>query len=300
MNIRYSKTLRIPRLLLKYLLTFSYPLVVKIWKLPNVKSIDETLAFLIQTKCSMSRFGDGEFLYIIDKLNLPFQRQDPELRQRLIYILSSNKEGILIGLPSGYYSINDLTPKGKLLWKSQISWIYPRLKKFININNSYYNSSFTRFYIEISDKSKSIRYLNSIKQLWDKRSIVIIEGEKSRLGVGNDLFDNVNSISRILCPKHHAFSLYDIIIKEASMLDKSNLILIALGPTATVLAYDLAILGYQAIDIGNIDIEYEWFLSGAKEKTRIPGKYTSEAKGGRIVEDIDDDIYRDQIIAKIL
>ena len=42
------------------------------------------------------------------------------------------------------------------------------------------------------------------------------------------------------------------------------LILLALGPTATVMAYNLAQKGYQAIDIGHIDIEYEWYRMGAK------------------------------------
>ena len=49
---------------------------------------------------------------------------------------------------------------------------------------------------------------------------------------------------------------------------KNKLILIALGPTATILAYDLYKLGYRAIDIGHIDIEYEWFLR--KANTKIP------------------------------
>ena len=76
--------------------------------------------------------------------------------------------------------------------------------------------------------------------------------------------------------------------------------MIALGSTATVLAFDLAKAGYQSIDIGNIDIEYEWYLRGAIKKIKIPGKYTSEASGGRIVDDVIDEKYASQIIAKIL
>lgn len=36
---------------------------------------------------------------------------------------------------------------------------------------------------------------------------------------------------------------------------------ILLDPTATVLAYDLAVQGFQAVDINHVDVEYEWFLS---------------------------------------
>ncbi len=300
MNLRYNKAFRLPRKLVKYILAFVYPIIIKIWPLPKVKSIDETLDFLLQSKVSISRFGDGEFLYIIDKLNLPFQKQDQNLRKKLINILSSNDSKILIGLPSGYYSINDLKLESRILWKSQISWIFPRLRKYLNLDKTYYNSSFTRFYYEVSDRSKSIHYLNKIKKIWNNQTIVLIEGEKSRLGVGNDLFDNVASISRILCPKHHAYTMYEQIFAEATKQDKSSLILIALGPTATVLAYELAKVGYQALDIGNIDIEYEWFLNNSTSKTKVEGKYTSEALGGRDVDDIYNSDYENQIIAKII
>ena len=49
------------------------------------------------------------------------------------------------------------------------------------------------------------------------------------------------------------------------------LFLVALGPTATVLAYDLTKHGAQAIDIGHLDIEYEWFR--ARKGIRVPVKY---------------------------
>ena len=56
---------------------------------------------------------------------------------------------------------------------------------------------------------------------------------------------------------------------------RNKLILVALGQTATVLSYDLAKLGYWAIDIGHVDIEYEWFLRGAKDKLPVAGKYVN-------------------------
>ena len=78
-----------------------------------------------------------------------------------------------------------------------------------------------------------------------------------------------------------------------------RLILLALGPTATVLASYLANLGYQAIDIGHIDIEYEWFLSGAKEKSVICGKYTNEVANGREFTECTDKKYLSQIVERI-
>ena len=75
--------------------------------------------------------------------------------------------------------------------------------------------------------------------------------------------------------------------------------MIALGPTATILAYDLAKVGYQALDIGHVDVEYEWFRMGALEKVPLANKYVNESLEGREVGELKDLTYQNQIIAKI-
>lgn len=81
--------------------------------------------------------------------------------------------------------------------------------------------------------------------------------------------------------------------------DKSKLILIALGPTATVLSFDLSVNEYTALDIGHIDIEYEWFLQKTVEKTPVKNKYIGEIPGDTNVSEILDIKYESQIIRKI-
>lgn len=84
-----------------------------------------------------------------------------------------------------------------------------------------------------------------------------------------------------------------------SNVSTDKLILLSYGPTATILAYDLSKLGYQAIDIGHLDIEYEWFKQRATENIAIKGKFTNEAVGGRVVDNCMDKTYKDQIICDI-
>ena len=83
---------------------------------------------------------------------------------------------------------------------------------------------------------------------------------------------------------------------------KNNvLILIALGPTATALAYDLHKLNYQTIDLGHVDIEYELYLRKAKRMISIPSKYVFEAVGGtKNISNVTDINYYKQIVVKIL
>ena len=73
-----------------------------------------------------------------------------------------------------------------------------------------------------------------------------------------------------------------------------------MGPTATVLSYDLCKRGFQAVDTGAFDIDYEWFL---RKETRlgvpIEYKYVDSGKEGRKCEPLDDPEYKSQIAKEI-
>jgi len=111
----------------------------------------------------------------------------------------------------------------------------------------------------------------------------------------------LNQLNEYYVPPENSFDYYDIIFNEAVKIEKRKLILIVLGPTATILAYNLHNVGYQAIDIGHVDIEYEWFLRNATEKIKIENKYTNEVKGGNdnIEYIYDNDDYYNQIMTII-
>lgn len=128
----------------------------------------------------------------------------------------------------------------------------------------------------------------------------MVEGEFTRLGIGNDLFDNCNTIKRIICPAQNAFSKYDEIYNSIKNESKEKLFLIALGPTATILAYELSKEGYQCIDIGHIDIEYMWFKKGCKNKEKIMGKYVNEVNQEISNFCYMDDIYENEYIKQII
>ena len=70
--------------------------------------------------------------------------------------------------------------------------------------------------------------------------------------------------------------------------------------TATCLSYDLSQCGYWAIDIGHVDVEYEWFKMKAKGRVPIKNKYVAESKERYITDSRVDKLYESQIIAKIL
>ena len=163
----------------------------------------------------------------------------------------------------------------------------------------------TRYFSIYKNKKKldTKNYIKKLKKIWDKRDILIIEGYFSRNGIGNDLFNNTKSIKRIICPPKNAFLVYDKIINEVLKFKiyKDLLILISLGPTAVVLSYDLSKLGFQAIDIGHIDIEYELYLRHYNIPHKIPFKLVNEAKDGdKNIANVTDKNYYKQIYSQIL
>jgi glycosyltransferase family protein len=294
-NLRYGKVFKIPRFFAKHFLSLFYPLIIRVYPLPKIKSKEETIQKILDEGCSIVRYGDSEILFIAEKLNLPYQEYDPMLARKMADILRSHHDRILVGLPNGYLPPSQKKPT--ILWRSQIVWNYPTFRKQLDLNKQYFNASITRLYYNSENIERTKRLFAMIRKIWENRDVVLIEGEKSRLGVGNDLLSNSKSVVRILGPMHHAFRRYDCLFAEALKHDRSKLILVAMGPTAKVLAYELALEGFQAIDIGNIDLEYEWFKMGVKQRVKVKGKYTSEVKGGREVEDVQDPLYKSQIVA---
>ena len=123
------------------------------------------------------------------------------------------------------------------------------------------------------------------------------------MGVGNDLFDNCKSIERILCPSENAIDRYDDIMDAVLKQPKDKLILLALGPTATALSYDLFKEGYWSVDIGHIDLYYEKYIRNLSllQDVSIPFKYCSWDEIGerRQIEDITDPVYQTQVIERI-
>jgi glycosyltransferase family protein len=265
----------------------------------QIVSPEETLEEIINNKKSISRFGDGEFRLIFG-ISIGFQKANKLLSERLKNILESNDNGILIGIPNSlnFEYLEKYNELSKNYWLKFIEENKFKLILF-NTNKIYYSSLISRFYIDYKNKSYVSKYIKKLKKLWEQKDIVIIEGQKSRLGIGNDLFNNTNSIKRIICPALNAFNIYYKILKEALKVDKNKLILLALGPTATVLSYDLYKAGYQAIDLGHVDIEYEWYLRNVTNKIKIEGKYVNEVKGMNIdiINKKDNDNYLNQIIS---
>ena len=126
-------------------------------------------------------------------------------------------------------------------------------------------------YITIDDKSKCQSWFEEIKHIWKDKDVIIVEGTTTHNGVGNDLFDLTRSVCRIIAPPKNAYDRLDEIYDECLKQDtaKDKLFLVTLGPAAKKLVYKLYKSGHRAIDIGQLDMEYEMYLMKATKKVPI-------------------------------
>lgn len=268
---------------------------------PTVIGMSDTILAIKERRASIARYGDGEFDIILGRTE-GFQKKDLELSKRLRGILTKNdlSERFLVAVPDCFGDLSQFNEKAQFHWrirldKERIKWV-----RCLNTKAPYYQAQITRFYFDWADKSQCNDWYTGLKSIWNHEDVLLVEGELSRVGVGNDLFDNAATVRRILCPAENAFDCYEEILETICKHAKpSDLIFMALGPTATVLAYDLFQRGYWAVDAGHIDLEYEWMKLGATEKVKISGKYVNEVKNGNMVDAIQDEEMLSQVVAKV-
>ena len=268
----------------------------------NILDSFESIQYIIDHQCSISRYGDGEF-GLLWGCKIGFQDVDERLVKELMHVLqSTDAPNHIVGIPYYLKNVDGTVKMTRTFWGYFVCKFGKRLRPYLDNERTYIDTQISRFYIEYHDRERSTRQLHLLKKIWEGRDVVIVEGTQSRTGVGNDLYDNAKSLQRILGYSKNAFSHYDEMLRAITLHvkpEEKKLILLSYGPTATILSYDLAKLGYQAVDLGHLDIEYEWYRKGDMSGGVVEGKYTNEAKGGDAVIECDDELYHKQIICDI-
>ena len=261
-------------------------------KLPKVLNAYDALYELTSGNKSMARCGDGEFKLIMGE-NISFQKYDPKLAERLKNILRNQNDNILVGITDAFgYCPSDYMRKVMVQCRET-------LYKYLDFSKTYIDTNVTRQLI-FQTYEQGEDYYNRMKTLWQDKDVVLVEGSGSRVGIGNGLLDNAASVKRIVCPIKDAFSKYYEILKICLKKPKDCLFVMALGPTATVLAEDLTNAGYRALDMGHVDTAYEAFLRKSDKFVHVEGKIVfNEERKKSSLKPCTDKKYYEQIIATV-
>lgn len=270
----------------------------------QVMSPEKTIDLLLDNpQLSLSRYGDGELEMTLFK-NIGFQSFDERLSIRLKEILrrgSQESNRCLLCLPDAFRGTQNMRFGSALFWFFHKAFYFRHYEPLLKRGYFYGNTSVTRPYHDYKDKQQAQRIFNKFKQLFHDKKLLIVEGSGTRLGIGNDLLAGAREIKRITTLNRNAFSVYnDLYSSVLAHARDYDMVLMSLGPTATVLAYDLSQHGIRCIDTGHIDIEYEWMRSSARDKVQVAGKNVNEV-GVLLSENPrdNDDHYREQVLLHV-
>ncbi len=272
---------------------------------PNILTDTETVKLIKEQNLSLSRFGDGEFC-LMRGIGIKFQEANRHLAKRLTVIANEEIEGHLVALPYMVSHIKEskefLSDKSYKFWKRTLLYSKGFYNKYFH-RSVYGDTNLSRFYIERKDKDERTEYVNLLKSLFVDQRLFFVEGRNTHLGVDNDLFGNIGvpeaKCRRLICPSKNAFDKYEQILdKVMSCAHKDEMIILSLGPTATVLSRDLAVAGFRVLDLGHIDIEYMWWQQKADTPQIVKGKDMTEVSEFKPKEN-EDQIYLSQIVGVV-
>ncbi len=221
---------------------------------PLVLDEIETVAMLKAGR-SIARYGDGE-LKLCRGSSACAQEADPVLKERLKAILKSPDGPCLVGIPR-INNLSQFTDQKRKFWAGYLTQTY---LQFYDFHKTYGSAFITR-----PDSIPAIYtdgYFDSLKSLWTDRHVVLVNGDNRRFDKDPSILAESTTVGLINVPGQNAFAHYGDILRQCKRFPLETLFILAAGPTASVLAFDLAEAGYQALDLGHFGMFYARFRRG--------------------------------------
>jgi len=212
----------------------------------------ETLSAIRERRASIARYGDGELEIMIGG-GIYFQEHDPALAQRLRDILRSPKPNFLIGIPN-FDGLQIKTEGRKGTWLRYRRMFAHLVRRGVEYHSAFVSRPASIVGLESAD------YFQQWQSIWEGREVVVVH--HSVATSEHALFRNARGVHFVLCPGQNAFRDYATVLERATAhcARPEVLFLIAAGPTAGVLAWDLAQRGAQALDVGHLTAAYDEFM----------------------------------------
>lgn len=275
-----------------------FPLFYSISNLMNmikplsIYSEEETIQKL-QQGYSFSRYGDGELQICVGRGGAGgFQRCDPEITNALNQILAMDTKsnpGFIVGLISTLGSFKGYNLRQKKFYATyNLTRRNAILKLLYNEGRGqqYGDPVCVRVWgFHHDTKDTLYKKIEDLNKIWQEKNVLVVEGPSVKLGINTDVLYSAKSVSRIIVPAKEAFDkrkeIFDAVVHQKDF----DLVLLACGPTATVLAYDIYKTGKQAIDFGQMQTDY---IKKSLEFDGFHHEVMPESK------------YKEQIVSRIL
>lgn len=201
---------------------------------PKVLSERETIQRAIDG-ASLARYGDGE-LSLATGGNCISQKGNPEIAAELREILIEVNGNLLPCIPNAF-------AKGtKPTWKNYATDKFTALYGPREYGSSFVTRPDSAPWIDDDE------YWALVAQIWTDKDVTLITGGKN--GLRESQLHGVGTVREIHGPWTDAYGQLPWLHREIGKAP--GLVLMSLGPCATVLAARLCRAGHQAIDLGHI------------------------------------------------
>lgn len=225
----------------------------------NILNYQETVDKLLLSPKSFCRFGDGE-MEIIKGNNIPFQKYDKKLAEKMEFILKNNVPNLYVGINYNYFhSTRNLLPFAREFSLEHASTYRKAFIEYSTNNREYIAAGFNQIYMLLKDYDFET-YYDKIKTLFKDKKVVLFIGKGIKNKFKYNVFEEAKSIECVEGPNVNAFDEYKSLLAKAVTYDKDNILCFILWPTSKILVYDLSQLGYLAYDIGHLMKDYDAYM----------------------------------------
>jgi hypothetical protein len=202
----------------------------------------QTLLLLKEKDVGITRFGDGELSYL-SGYSFPHQKQNPDLRKKLMSILTGYDKSclFLVALPHDIFfnahQARNLPPSA---WHSAKYSLMPLINK-----GQVYGSAFCFRMMTVLDEDKK-EYAKLLFSLFEGRDLIFVGGGEPFPGL-------IQIKTFIQTPRANAFDEYYKLLADIQDQAKSlnnPRVLLSCGITATALSVELNAMGIPAYDVG--------------------------------------------------
>lgn len=222
----------------------------------------QTLDAVHEERLSLTRIGDGELLMMANPdHHLDYQRNSAALRRDLAAAITAQgtaKDRLMVALPHVF--------RGDLHWFKVWITVWDMLKPMLDPDMRYGDAHVSR---PVFFRAEGTAGVAQWRRLWQGRNVLVVTGRGSRFDVIPELFDGAKRIDMLHCAPTNAYedrhAIFEAITARAT---RDAVILLSLGPAATVLAPRLAAAGFQALDVGHLSASYlNVYAKGARPES---------------------------------
>lgn len=203
---------------------------------PHVMTEDETLEAALKGR-SLSRFGDGELRLTLGG-TASAQRTNCELLKVELRSLLQTPQKALVCIPN----LHKDSPKYEN-WKRYATPLHRTLYRMPLYGSAFITRPDSAPWIDRPD------YWMKMRELWSGKEVTLVHGTARSL-TPEMVARDAKSVRHVQAPAENAYAQIDDVERRIST--PGGLVILCLGPTATLLAARLANKGVHAVDLGHV------------------------------------------------